>query len=501
MKAFLMFKDRDSDPKQPSPANETDLIQDLELKTLLNAMAQGDQFLLDICRKAILCGSNSPEEIRYRQDVLRDCLANPTVARAIYQITLDVKDSKQRHWMGIFTRSPSGVLHSAVQLMTMFVVYLKKLKKIADEFGTVFQSEGFSRFFAMIQHELDDAYFLQIDEHLKELKFRDGVLLNAQLGDGNEGDNYTLRLRNKKGRNWIKDVLTNKSPVYSFSIADRDDAGARALSDMTDRGLNIAADALAQSAEHIESFFVMLKNELAFYIGSLNLSEQLNEIGSAIVFPVPVLPTERRHSFRAMYDVCLALTIKQTVVGNEVHADDKKLVMITGANQGGKSTFLRSIGLAQMMMQSGMFVPAEEFCANTCDGIFTHYRRKEDASMKSGKLDEELARMSAVVDVIPPHALMLFNESFAATNEREGSEIARQITSALIDRDVKVFFVTHMYEFARIFHEKRRQDTIFLRAERKSSGKRTFKLIEGEPLQSSFGEDVYKVVFSEKTGS
>jgi len=145
-----------------------------------------------------------------------------------------------------------------------------------------------------------------------------------------------------------------------------------------------------------------------------------------------------------------------------------------------------------------MFVPARDFCANLCQGVFTHYRRKEDASMKSGKLDEELSRMSAIVDQIKPNSLMLFNESFAATNEREGSEIARQITSALLEQNVKIFFVTHMYEFARIFFEKQKKDAIFLRAERKAGGRRTYKLLVGDPLPTSYGEDVFKTVFGNK---
>ena len=64
-------------------------------------------------------------------------------------------------------------------------------------------------------------------------------------------------------------------------------------------------------------------------------------------------------------------------------------------------------------------------------GIFTHFIREEDATMMSGRLDEELRRMSAIADQISPHCLMLFNESFAATNEREGSEIGRQVVRAL----------------------------------------------------------------------
>lgn len=86
-------------------------------------------------------------------------------------------------------------------------------------------------------------------------------------------------------------------------------------------------------------------------------------------FPLPVAVGERRLAFKGIYDVCLALRLEQRTVGNDVNADSKQLVIITGANQGGKSTFLRSAGLSQLMMQCGMFVPAESFCSNVCHGI------------------------------------------------------------------------------------------------------------------------------------
>jgi DNA mismatch repair ATPase MutS len=267
------------------------------------------------------------------------------------------------------------------------------------------------------------------------------------------------------------------------------------LGELKDRGINLVANAVAQSADHIDGFLNALRLELAFYIGCLNLAEQLAQMGEPIAFPTAVDFSERRHSFTGLYDICLALTMKKKVVGNDVNADGRELVIITGANQGGKSTFLRSIGLAQLMMQSGMFVPAESFSANVCTGLFTHYKREEDTSMKSGKLDEELSRMSDIVDNITPNSLMLFNESFAATNEREGSEIARQITCALVERRIKVFFVTHSYEFAHGFYDKKMENAIFLRAERQTGGERTFKIIEGEPLQTSFGEDLYNTIF------
>ncbi len=118
--------------------------------------------------------------------------------------------------------------------------------------------------------------------------------------------------------------------------------------------------------------------------------------------------------------------------------------------------------------------------------------------MNSGKLDEELSRMSAIIDTIQPNSLLLFNESFAATNEREGSEIARQIVRALLEKRIKIFFVTHLYEFAHGFYDTNMGNALFLRAERQSDGRRTFKLVEGEPLQTSYGEDVYHSVFGSR---
>jgi DNA mismatch repair ATPase MutS len=193
--------------------------------------------------------------------------------------------------------------------------------------------------------------------------------------------------------------------------------------------------------------------------------------------------------------VCLTLHLDDRAVGNTVDADGKQLLMITGANQGGKSTFLRSVGVAHLMMQSGMFVGARSFRAGVRTGVFTHYKREEDATMRSGKLDEELRRMSDIADEIGPDALLLCNESFASTNEREGSEIARQVVRAMLDRGIRVVFVTHMYDLAHGFHAQHLGTAMFLRAERHPDGRRTFKLVAGEPLPTSYGEDSYRRIF------
>ena len=103
--------------------------------------------------------------------------------------------------------------------------------------------------------------------------------------------------------------------------------------------------------------------------------------------------------------------------------------------------------------------------------------------------------MSKIIDKIAPYSMVLFNESFASTNEREGSEIARQIVLALREADVKVIYVTHMFDLAQGFYRVSANEGRFLRAERLADGRRTFRVVPGEPLPTSYGEDLYQRIF------
>jgi hypothetical protein len=512
MRALLMYRDRDFDPHQllrglmyPSrrdierqpqmPPHERALIQDLELDTLLGAMASNDEFLFAVARKALLDGlRNDVDTILYRQEVLKDCLKSPAVIGELYNLTVETIARARKHWWD--THYPSAMLYRSLDVLESLLGMLRKLRGIAEDQAGRFESAAFSVLFAMLGKELSNEYLDSIQSHLRELKFRKGVLLSAGLGEWNEVTNYVLRQAHGKGPNWLKRIFGKRPPGYTFHLAERDEAGGRILEDMRHRAISRVAIALAQSAGHVVGFFEMLRTELAFYVGCLNLHGRLAAKGEPVCFPAPTSSGERRHRFSGLYDVCLSLHMESRVVGNATDADGKSLVVITGANQGGKSSLLRSIGLAQIMMQCGMFVGAEAFQAELCPALFTHYKREEDATMKSGKFDEELARMSEIVDHIAPNSILLLNESFAATNEREGSEIAKQIVSALLEKRIKIFYVTHLYEFARGLFDRKLQDAIFLRAERKADGTRTFKLLEGEPLETSYGQDLYRQIFN-----
>jgi hypothetical protein len=493
VKAYLLYRDRDFDWEAGPPAWHEDLTRDLELGTLVQAMAAGDKFLAEVATKVLLSSLDDPQAIRYRQQVVADCLARPDVIRDMYAVATGALQDKRGLWGGYggSYQTASSNLSGAVNYLEAYVARLRQLRQLADDHASEFRSDGLRRLFATLRRDLDHEYFEEISDHLKQLRFRAGVLISAQLDRDNSPAGFVLRAPGDKRRRWAERLGIGPRTAYSFTIPPRDEAGGQILSDLTSRGINLVANAAAQSADHIGSYFTMLRAELGFYVGCLNLADRLAAKQAPVTFPDPAPLSPPAFSCTDLRDTCLELQSPGPVVGNDVDTGGKPLVIITGANSGGKSTFLRSTGVAQLMMQCGLFVTSRSYQANVTRGIFTHFIREEDASMTSGRLDDELKRMSVIGGQLRPRSLMLFNESFAGTNEHEGSEIGYQIVRALLDAGITVFLVTHRFSLADRFHSQDAYPALFLRAERQPDGRRTYKLRAKDPLPTSYGEDLY----------
>jgi MutS domain V len=493
MKALLMHRDRNFDADEAAPANAAELVQDLELGAIFEAMAAGDGFVRDVVSKAFLASLDDADSIRYRQGILADALVHPEVIRDLYAIAVEALERERHVYGGILGRQPERIVNRSVEVLGIFLELLRRVRGLADRHAASFTSEGFGRFFGMIEVELDDAYLATVAAHVHDLSFRGGMLLSARLGPGNKGAGYTLH-ESPRTKTGILDRLLGERSGLVYTVPDRDVAGFDALAELRNRGVAVAAVALGRSTDHILSFFRMLRLELAFYVGCLNLVDRLRAKGEPICLPAPA-HLAGGFATRGLIDASLSLRLQDRAVGNDVDANSRTLAVITGANRGGKSTFLRSVGQAQLMLQCGMFVAAESFTSALAAGVFTHFRREEDVSMTSGKFDEELARVSRIVDRARPTSLVLFNESFASTNEREGSELGRQVVHAMIDARIRVVYVTHLYDLADGLFREERPDALFLRAERGPEGRRTYRVVPGEPLPTSHGADVFRRIF------
>lgn len=499
MKVRLLDPERDLDLQPPRlPWRLDNLVDDdLELPRLYNVMANGDAFLLETAMNVVSATVTDPTVIVYRQQVLADCLANRSVVQQMYDVAFDATQAGRKIFLGgLFVKEPDALLRRSVRILEYLSENLKQLRVVCDEHAGRFRSTGLRQFLAMVGDQVSDDYLRQLDDRLTELHLPRGVLLSAQLGLGNKGQRHVLH--QSPPRSWwdrLRESLIGNHDSFGFEVDGRDEAGTRALTELAGRAVNNVANTVTQSADHVQAFFARLRTELGFYLGCANLHDRLTESGVPTCFPIPTPATPPRFRCRDLRDVGLCLTTTKKVAGNDIDADGKSLIMITGANEGGKSTFLRSVGVAQLMMQAGMFVAAESFRANVRDGIFTHFKREEDATMTHGKLDEELARMSEIAEFIGTTSLLLCNESFACTNEREGSQIARDVVRAMVESGVKVVYVTHLYDLAHSLHTRQDPASLFLRAERGQDGVRTFRLLPGEPKPTSYGGDSFRRVF------
>lgn len=495
MRVRLLDPVHDPDLSPRLPWRLQDLVdEDLELRHVYNAMAGGDDFLLETAKTVVPLSVTDPDVIVYRQQVLADCLANRAVVQQMYDIAVDGVQVRRKVFLGgLMSRDPQAILRRSVRILELLVGNLRQLRAVCSEQGHSFSSVGFRQLLDMISTQVCDEYLKQLDADLRELHLPRGVMLSASLSLGNKGTDYLLH--QPPARNWWDRLTGNHSGSCRFVVDDRDEAGAKALTELAGRAINDVANTVTRSADHVEGFFGRLRTELGFYLACTNLHEQLMKAGAPTCFPTPIPVGLPQFSCRDLRDVGLCLTGTSPVVGNDIDAAGRTLIVITGANEGGKSTCLRSIGVAQVMMQAGMFVAAASFHANVRDGVFTHFKREEDDTNVRGKLEEELARMSDIADVVGSTSMLLCNESFASTNEREGSQIARGVIRAMVESGVKIVLVTHLYGLARHLSSQGDPSYLFLRAQRRDDGLRTFRLEPGQPEPTSYGQDSFRRVF------
>ncbi|WP_084523335.1 MutS-related protein [Nocardia inohanensis] len=457
--------------------------EDLGLADLYTAMAAGDEFVADVVKAIVPVSLTDPDVIRYRQDVLADFCADQALLRELYAIAREA--ASVRRWTAM-----------ALQSLEELVGHLRRLRQTCEKHAAG-SSAGLTRFREVLAAQLDDEYLSGLEKHLAALYFEHGMLFSAALGTGNKLDRVTLHEPPAATRRSLFGGRSGSSFVAleNFEFHDGDP-----LRIVTAPALAIVKEVVGRVADNVQGFFRELRTELAFYLGCVNLRERLSRAGTPTCFPIPAHPGENVLSARDLRDPLLSLA-RSEVVGTDIDATATTFTVVTGANSGGKSTFLRSVGCAQLMMQAGLFVTARACTADIRHGLFTHFVRAEDPAMQHGRLDEELARLREITDQLAPHAMVLCNEPFASTNDRDAAAITDPILSALLDSGVKVVLVTHLHDFARQRFAQRHPTDLFLRAERAPDGRRTYRLTPGAPEPTSHGTDIFAQIFGYAPGT
>lgn len=516
-------------------------VEDLGLAELWVAMADGDPRLEAIARNVLCAPLTDPADITFRLDVLDDCRRNAAAVRSLYDLANHVIDLEATFLRGGSTRAPEALLRRSGRVLDACSSGLHELRGLAEREHSMFSSDGFTRLFEMLRHDLDEPFLADMKVVIDSLDIDGGLLISGGLGIGNKPDGLVLRgpvdqgngrqrgrgrggpgagARMRRRRSSASDGLVVPSPAgVDESIRHRRDLRA-----LRDGALTDVAGAASRAADHVRDFFVVLRDELGFYLGCLNLEAWLHRIDVPTCRPQPVTRAAgmARHDLgqaKGLSEPCLALNTGRPVVRNDLDGHGRRIVVVTGPNSGGKSTFLRSIGLAQWMMQCGMSVAADSFAAPVATCVVTHFPAAEESGTGGGRLDDELSRLRTVVESLRVGGLLLCNESLSSTNEREGAQIAADVAAALAESGVRTVFVTHFPSLAGQVAQALGATTadavegpnsvvsgtdtgvahggwlLSLRAERATDGSRTFVVLPGAPERTAHGMDVYHQVF------
>lgn len=530
MNVYLLFPDREWASTGPY-FDWNNITKDLGLNALFKAAGvdsitrtgnQGalpteDAYISHSVKRVMGVPLQTPEEIKYRQDIIQDCFTKQAFIDRLYGISNRVLDE----WEKLGRKNNAvGETNTKAKLITD----IKVLKILTDgifEIRTLFEknkdglnSEGLLALYERFQNELTDERVEQLETLVDSMAFFAG------LSNERERNSYVVkvpRIRLECGLQdglKIGDVKVDELETLTISYNKQHGIGSKIrgkISSINPGVVSLYKDqAIQEDAEDIEfhtvsyvysycgdlvnslgQFFDQLHFQSAFYLGVINIRSQMMQY--KIDYCFPIVTKDSLFEYTDLKEMILSLETRGKTVSNSGKLDGKHLVIITGANQGGKSTFLRSIGTAQIMMQAGMMVAAKKYKSSIHVSVFTHFTRREDSAMNSGRLDEELRRMDRIISNLGKDPLILLNESFATTTEKDGSAIAYGIVKALKEEGINVFTVTHLLSFAQQMYEESADDdsVVFLSAEHLDNGRRTFKIIPHAPEMTSFGLELY----------
>lgn len=473
---------------------------------------------------------NDAETADYRLDALEDVMNCPRLSPVIHKVSRQLLESEHKGTGG----SPDsfGALGSTAEALSSYIESIEELHGLYGELKESLHSRAFGRFFEDIEQRYSSEEFAALTRDVNELR----EALSKRIRSVTVAINFNEDMKpTAAGIVGISDKAAGEKPgvfdrLFYKNAAHPDTYVMGKMRRSGDDALNgsgyvrEADKALFSALENITGeYTARLRSALASYerLSFENISrlEEQLEIYDGIVKIVmsarsrglsmcrPILKEDGREAeLKGLFDPCFFLKAAaanpyakgdELVVRNDVSFDDKgRFYILTGPNNGGKTTFVRGVGLCFLMAQTGLYVPAERCAVSYCDYIFTHFPKEEETGINASRFTTEIKDMKIISEAATDKSLLLMNESIQSTTPTECGEIAEELVRIFCIIGVRGIFATHITETAKKCGEIAadpdcRSVPVSLTA-RACEGKRLYKIAPGEPMASSLAGDIFR---------
>jgi DNA mismatch repair protein MutS len=427
-----------------------------------------------------------PNAIGYRQAVLEDLLANPALAERFASL-LPLIDS--------LFESPHRMEREMTWLHEV-VWRTGELQNIIDCFegmGEVLRSvegnlhsEGLRILHEEVRKAQDDPTYQrlirELPELLSRLQSKASITIGVNLDSSLRPIQATLLSVNEKPftdqslLNRLFGIRTKREGLAPLHSVPKQVDGPFSgpvdpmlvplfadLANVLEKAALPIADQLRQYAGLHGHLFTNLRQGLIFYLGAIRLIQRFQELGLSMCQPQIALAEERRCEVKDSYNVNLVLRHLEAmdgkgsgVVTNDIHIGSDPgghILILTGPNRGGKTTYVQGVGVLHILAQLGLRVPGTQAVISPLDQLFTHFPLAEKPESDAGRFGEEAIRLGKIFEQVTRHSLVLLNESLSSTSFSESLYLAQDIVRILRRVGARAIYATHLHELASMVDE------------------------------------------------